>query len=80
MPIVGGEGNMNDGCGIATYGVDYKAIVERAAYMAYDIITGKKLPKEIPFENPDSFELSINEKIAEEIGFTIPQAVKDLLK
>ena len=48
--------------------------------MAYDIITGKKLPKEIPFENPDSFELSINEKIAEEIGFTIPQAVKDLLK
>jgi putative ABC transport system substrate-binding protein len=80
LPIVCGEGNMNDGCGIATYGVDYKAIGERAAYMAYDIITGKKLPKEIPFENPDSFELSINEKIAEEIGFTIPQAVKDLLK
>ncbi|MDE7337583.1 MAG: ABC transporter substrate-binding protein [Clostridia bacterium] len=80
LPIVCGEGNMNDLCGIATYGVDYKAIGERAAYMAYDIITGKKSAKDIPYENPESFELSLNEKIAEEIGFTIPQAVKDLLK
>ena len=80
LPIVCGEGNMNDLCGIATYGVDYRAIGERAAYMAYEILTGKKTAKDIPFENPESFELSLNENIAQEIGFTIPQAVKDLSK
>ena len=80
LPIVCGESNMNDICGVATYGVDYKSIGERAAYMAYDIITGKKSAKDIPYENPQGFDLSINETVANAIGFTIPQEVKDLLK
>ncbi len=77
LPIVCGENEMNNKCGIATYGVDYYAIGARAAEMAYDILTGKKTPKEIGYEDPQNFELSINQTVAREIGFTIPQSVLD---
>ena len=77
LPVVCGESGMNDKCGIATYGVDYYAIGVRAGEMAYEIITGKKTPKEVGYENPSTFEISINENIAKELGFTIPQSVLD---
>ncbi len=79
LPIVCGESGMNDGCGIATYGVDYYNIGQRAGEMAYDILTGKKSPKEIGYEDPTGFELSVNQNIASAIGFTIPQSVLDKL-
>ncbi len=77
LPVVCGESGMNDKCGIATYGVDYYAIGVRAGEMAYEIITGKKTPKEVGYEDPSTFEISINENIAKELGFTIPQSVLD---
>ena len=77
IPVVCGEGGMNDICGIATYGVDYYAIGVRAGEMAYDILTGKKTPKELGYEDPNSFELSINQNVAKALGFTIPQSVLD---
>ncbi len=77
LPVVCGESGMNDKCGIATYGVDYYAIGVRAGEMAYEIITGKKTPKEVGYEDPSAFEISINENIAKELGFTIPQSVLD---
>lgn len=79
LPIVCGEGGMNDICGIATYGVDYYAIGSRAGEMAYEILTGKKSIKDIPVENPTGFELSVNKTVAKAIGFTIPQSVLDKL-
>ena len=79
LPIVCGEGGMNDGCGIATYGVDYYAIGVRAGEMAYEILTGKKTAKEIGYEDPTNFELSVNTTVAQAIGFTIPQSVLDKL-
>ena len=80
FPIVCGESGMNDKCGIATYGVDYYAIGVRAGEMAYEILTGKKTPKELGYEDPTDFEISINEEIASAIGFTIPQSVLDKKK
>lgn len=77
LPIVCGETGMNDKCGIATYGVDYYAIGARAGEMAYQILTGKKTPKELGYEDPTDFEISINEEIANALGFTIPQSVLD---
>ncbi|MDE5755513.1 MAG: ABC transporter substrate-binding protein [Clostridia bacterium] len=79
LPIVCGEGGMNDKCGIATYGVDYYAIGVRAGEMAYEILTGKKTAKEIGYEDPATFELSVNQTVAQAIGFTIPQSVLDKL-
>ena len=82
LPIVCGETGMNDACGVATYGVDYYAIGVRAAEIAYDILTGKKNVKDIRYENPaaNQVEISINENVAKQIGFTIPQSVLDLKK
>lgn len=77
LPVVCGETGMNDKCGIATYGVDYYEIGVRAGEMAYDILTGKKTPKELGYEDPKNFEISINEEVAKAIGFTIPQSVLD---
>lgn len=79
LPIVCGENEMNNSCGVATYGVDYYQIGVRAAEMAYEILTGKKSVKDIPYEDPSNFELTVNQEVAKSIGFTIPQSVLDKL-
>lgn len=79
LPIVCGESEMNNKCGIATYGVDYYGIGVRAGEMAYEILTGKKSVKDIPYEDPKDFELTVNQSVADALGFTIPQSVLDKL-
>ena len=82
LPIVCGEQGMNDACGVATISVDYGTLGELAAQMAYDILVEGAKPAETPvkFSAQEDLTYSIVENIAEGIGFTIPQAVKDLVK
>ena len=82
LPIVCGEQGMNDACGVATISVDYGTLGELAAQMAYDILVKGAKPAETPvkFSAQEDLTYSIVENIAEGIGFTIPQAVKDLVK
>lgn len=76
LPIVCGEGGMAEACGVATLSVSYTRLGELAAQMAYDILTGNKKASEISVASQtEDFDYVVNEKVAEEIGFTIPQSV-----
>lgn len=76
LPIVCGETGMTNLCGVATYGVNYYNLGVMAGDMAADILLEGKKPADIPVAIDDNPALSINETVAEEIGFTIPDAVK----
>lgn len=78
LPIVCGEGGMTDLCGVATLSVDYSYLGKLAAQQAFEILMGNKSAFEIPVTSQtENFTYVINTKVAEEIGFTIPQSVID---
>ena len=76
LPIVCGETGMNDLCGIATYGVDYYSLGVKAGDMAADILLDGQDPATMAVQTDPNPVLSVNETVAAEIGFTIPDAVK----
>lgn len=80
LPIVAAETGINDACGIATYAISYYELGKQTARMAYKILVEgadiSKMPVEWATGTP---EISINQEVADAIGFTIPQAVLDLL-
>ncbi|MGN0771979.1 MAG: ABC transporter substrate-binding protein [Christensenellales bacterium] len=76
IPIVGGEGGINDACGVVTYSVDYYELGRVAAKMAFDILVNGKNPAEMPVGyQTEGFALSINTTVADEIGYTIPDSI-----
>lgn len=76
LPIVCGETGMNTACGIATYGVDYYNLGVKAGDMAADILLGGADVSAMPVATDPNPSLSINEKVANELGFTIPETIK----
>ena len=81
LPIVCGEASMNSLCGIATVSVDYYQLGIMAAEMAFDILVNGKNPAEMPVRTQQSgFSYSINESIAEAIGFSIPEGLDTALE
>jgi putative ABC transport system substrate-binding protein len=79
LPIVAAETGINDACGIATYAISYYELGRQTARMAYKILVEGAKVEEMPVEWAEGDpEISINEAIAAEIGFTIPQEVLDL--
>ncbi|MDE7191572.1 MAG: hypothetical protein K2O35_03820 [Clostridia bacterium] len=80
MPIVCGDINFNEFCGVATYAVDYYTMGAQAAQEVFDMLTGKNDGKYVEIKTDFSKgKYVVNDKVAEEIGFTVPQSVKDLL-
>lgn len=75
IPIVCGETGMNDNCGVATYGVDYYNLGVKAGDMAADILLKGEDPAAMAVQGDPNPALSVNQKVAEEIGFTIPESV-----
>lgn len=82
LPIVCGENGMNEKCGIATYGIDYYELGKQTAKMAYKILMEGADIKTMPVEtaNPEYITLTVNQTVASEIGFTIPQTILDKVK
>ena len=76
LPIVCGETGMNDVAGVATYGVDYYNLGVKAGDMAADILLKGEDVANMAVQTDPAPTLTINEKVAEEIGFAIPDAVK----
>lgn len=76
IPIVCGETNMNELCGVATYGVNYYNLGVKAGDMAADVLLDKKDISKMPVQIDSDPALSVNDKVAKEIGFTIPEAIK----
>lgn len=81
LPIVCGEIGMNDKCGVATYGIDYYQLGRQTGKMAFKILFEGAKVAEMPvelYENEPT--LKINETVANELGFKIPQEVLDKQK
>lgn len=76
LPIVCGETGMNDACGVATYGVNYYNLGIKAGDMAADILLDGADVSTMAVATDPNPSLTINEKVAEEIGFTVPEELK----
>lgn len=76
VPIVCGENGLNEICGVATLGVDYYSLGVKAGDMAADILIDGKNASEMKFATDPAPTLIVNDKVAEEIGFTIPESVR----
>jgi putative ABC transport system substrate-binding protein len=59
---------------LLSYGPDGVAIYRRAAEFVARILNGAN-PGELPMEQPTTFELVVNLRIARSIGLTIPQSL-----
>ena len=85
MPIVCGDLNMNEFCGVATYAVDYYAMGAQAAQEVFDILTGKNESKYVEIKTDFSKgKYVVNQTVIDQLkneneGWDIPQAVKDLI-
>lgn len=79
MPIVCGDIKMNGYFGVATYAYDYTELGAQAAREVFNILVNGKDVKYSEFKTDFSKgKYVINEKVASDIGFEIPQSVKEL--
>jgi putative tryptophan/tyrosine transport system substrate-binding protein len=59
--------------GLISYSADHAAYFQRAAIFVDKILKGAK-PADLPVEEPTKFELVVNVRTANALGFTIPEA------
>lgn len=57
--------------GLASYGVNYSDVFERLAVMIDRVLRGAT-PATMPFEQPERFDLTLNQQRAREIGLAFP--------
>ena len=60
--------------GLMSYGPDINDIFRRSASYVDRILRGEK-PAELPVQQPDKFEFSVNIRAAKEIGLAVPQTL-----
>lgn len=77
LPIVCGEINMNQLCGIATYGIDYEQLGQVTAKMAFEVLFNGADISKMPVKYANEVTLKVNTELAAKLGFTIPQSVID---
>lgn len=57
--------------GLASYGVDYSILFERLAAMVDRVLRGERAG-EIPIQQPEKFDLTLNQRRARELGLVFP--------
>ena len=76
LPIyVGADSMVKDG-GLATVGIDYTVLGKQTAAMAIRIMNGESIANN-PVEQIAEYAKMINQKSADQLGITVPDALKD---
>src|SRR3989304_2811158 len=68
------RGERAEAGGLLAYGPSYAAIFRRGAFYVDRLLKGVK-PADLPFEQPNQFELVLNLKTAKALGLPVPQAL-----
>jgi len=74
LPAVYDDRELVDAGGLMSYGPNHADLFRRAAYYVDRILKGAR-PADLPVERPTKFELTINLKVAKQLGLTIPANV-----
>jgi putative ABC transport system substrate-binding protein len=74
LPAMYGFRDFPDAGGLMSYGPSTVPLFRRAASIVDKILKGAK-PAELPVEQPTTFELVINVKVAKELGLTVPPSL-----
>ena len=75
LPTMFHHESLVDQGGLASYGTSYREIGRMTAKYVQRILAGTP-PKDLPVENYDKIELTLNLRTAREIGLTIPPSVR----
>lgn len=60
--------------GLMAFGVNLRQRYRRTADLVARVLEGAK-PSDIPVEQPDSYELVVNQRVADEYGFKLPEGL-----
>ncbi len=74
VPVISGWPVFAKSGAVCTYGPRIEDSHRRLAYFASSILKGAK-PADLPIERPTKFELVLNQRAAQAIGITLPQAL-----
>jgi putative ABC transport system substrate-binding protein len=74
LPAISPFRSFAEGGGLMSYGPDFKTFHPRPAHYVDRILKGAK-PGDLPIEEPDKFELTLNLKTAKALGLTIPPSL-----
>ena len=77
IPVFGSEiEQVKIGC-LATVGLDYYELGIQTGKMAAKVLKGEKKASEINFETIEESSLYINSKVADNLGITVPDEMKE---
>jgi putative ABC transport system substrate-binding protein len=79
-PVICGESGMVDNGGLATLGINYYDLGYQTGLMGIKILKGEAEPATMPIESASKFDFAINGAVANEIGITIPEDLKQYVK
>ncbi len=79
-PVICGESGMVDNGGLATLGINYYDLGYQTGLMGVKILKGEAEPATMPIEAATKFDCAINGTVANEIGITLPDDLKQYVK
>jgi putative ABC transport system substrate-binding protein len=74
LPVIGPRAELANDGSLLSYGSSLSDQIRRSAHLVDKILKGTK-PAQIPIEQPSTFELVVNLKVARALGIAIPKAV-----
>ncbi len=80
IPVICGDKNLICKGSVGTFGVDYYELGKIAANQAFDILTNKNLPQNMPIEYVNNSKLSLNNEILDKLGIKLSEKLKGELQ